>query len=202
MKIYWITLAGAVAAIALTKAAISTEIVPASGKKTAALVSNPVQTVAIQPAAQTDLIRNLEVTGEVTTSDDSQIGAKTAGKIVSVNVRDGDHVKAGETLAVQDTKALRAQLNQAQIGVLTAQAAVAEAQSQLTQAIRNATINPSRSIAGVLSARAALRGSQANLTKMLAGARPQERRQAQATLDSAKTNMDVQKRAGSNHHVG
>jgi len=163
-------------------------------KRTQAIVTDPVQTVAAVPAKTMTLTQNLEVTGDVTTASDTQVGAKTTGRIVSVNVRDGDHVSAGQVVAVQDTVPLQAQLTQAQAGVLTAQAGLAQAQSTLTQAIRNADINPSRSTASVLSARAALKQAQANLAKELTGARPQERAQAEAALNSAKANMDMNKK--------
>jgi HlyD family secretion protein len=163
-------------------------------KRTQQIVTDPVQTVAAVPAKVITLTQNLEVTGDVTTSSDSQIGAKTTGRVVTVNVSDGDHVTAGQVVAVQDTAPLQAQLAQAQAGVLTAQASLAQAESSLTQAVRNATINPSRSTAAVLSARASLKQAQANLTKELTGARPQERSQAVAALSSAKANMDMNKK--------
>lgn len=163
-------------------------------KTTAAIVTNPVQTVSVEPARETTLSRTLEVTGQVTTSQDYEIGAKTSGKIVSVNVNDGDHVRAGQVLATQDTTPLAAQVNQAQAQVLTADATLAQAQSQLTQAIRNATINPYRSSYSVASARASLKAAQQNYKKMVSGARPQERRQAEANVNSAKANLDMQKK--------
>ncbi len=157
-------------------------------------VSNPIQTVGVQPASIQTLTRSLEITGQVTTSADTEVGAKATGRIIGVYVKDGDFVKAGQVVAMQDTTPLQAALNQAQAGVLTARAALAQAESQLTQALRNADINPDKSTATVISAQASLRAAQANLAKMIAGARPQERIQAQATLNSAKANLDVQKK--------
>lgn len=162
--------------------------------QTAKIVTDPVQTVAIEPAHTTSLARDLEITGQVTTSEDSQVGAKTTGKIVVVNVKDGDMVRKGQVLACQDTTPLVAALNQAQSQVLAAQAGLAQAQSQLTQAIRNATINPYRSTYAVASAQASLKAAQDNYKKMLAGARPQERRQAEANLNSAKASLDTEKK--------
>jgi HlyD family secretion protein len=163
-------------------------------KETATIVSNPVQTVAVVSPQLKTLTSNLDISGEVTTSDDTQVGAKTAGKIVAVYVRDGDKVSRGQILARQDSTPLVAQLNQAQSQVLTAQAGLATATSQLTQAIRNQQFNPYRTTASVISAKSALRAAQANLAKMLAGSRPQERSEAQATLRSAKASLDVQKK--------
>jgi HlyD family secretion protein len=163
-------------------------------KATAQIVSNPIQTVAVVPAKSQTLTRDLDITGEVTTSNDSQVGAKTAGKIVSVFVKDGDHVQAGQVLARQDETPLLAQLSQAESQVLSADATLATANSQLTQAIRNQQFNPYRSSASVFSAQAAYRSAQANLAKMIAGSRPQEKSEAEATLRSAKANLDVQKK--------
>jgi RND family efflux transporter MFP subunit len=166
----------------------------AQSKATAAIVSNPVQTVAVIPATIKTLTADLDISGDVTTTDDTEVGAKTAGKIIAVLVRDGDLVTKGEILARQDPTPLVAQLNQAQSQVLSAEAGLATANSQLTQAIRNEQFNPYRSSAALDSAKAALRSSQANLAKVIAGSRPQERNQAEATLRSAKANLDVQKR--------
>jgi HlyD family secretion protein len=163
-------------------------------KITEAIVSSPVQAVSVQPVRETTLVQKLEVQGQVTTSEDSQVGAKTSGKIVGVYVNDGDHVHSGQVLANQDSTPLLAQMSQANSQVLAAQAALAQSQSQLTQAIRNAAINPARSTSSVDSAEAALQSAQENYHKMLAGARPQERLQTQATLNSAKANLDVQKK--------
>ena len=87
----------------------------------------------------------LNVTGEVTTSQDSQIGAKRAGRITSVLVNDGDAVKSGQLLATMDNSDIQNQIQQAY-------AALSGAQAQLSQAKLNAAIGPTKTAAAVSSA--------------------------------------------------
>ncbi|WP_404409376.1 HlyD family efflux transporter periplasmic adaptor subunit [Pseudidiomarina marina] len=59
------------------------------------------------------------------------IAAKTPGRIVSIDVREGQFVQKGDRLATLDTGALQAQLHQAQAQYRQAQSAVIAAQSQV-----------------------------------------------------------------------
>ena len=51
-----------------------------------------------QPAAPKEII---EVSGRIE-SDDAVVAAKTSGRIREITVREGDHVKAGQVVAVLD----------------------------------------------------------------------------------------------------
>lgn len=156
----------------------------AQAKKTTELVSNPTRPVSTQPIQFKTVSETLAITGQVTTSEDTMIGAKRSGRLVSVAVRDGDAVKAGQVIATLDASDAQAQMRQAL-------AALSGAQSQLAQAKINAAIAPSKSSAAVASAQAQLRSAKAQLKKAQAGARPQERIQVDWQVKSAKTNMDT-----------
>src|SRR5262249_39266346 len=54
--------------------------------------------------------------------DDSAVAPKTAGRILEVRVREGDSVKAGDTIAVLDDTQIRAREDQARAAVTAAQA--------------------------------------------------------------------------------
>lgn len=159
---------------------------------TAKIVTDPTVEVAVVTPAVKPMQQSIVVTGEVTTSSDTQVGPKASGKLVAVYVNDGDEVRAGQVIAQMDTSTLNAQLNQAIAQQLSAQGTLTQTQAQLTQALRNQAVNPSKSSAAIRSAQAQLRSAQANLQKTLAGARPQERLQAQAQVASAKANLDTQ----------
>ena len=105
-------------------------------------------------------------------------------------VKDGDPVTAGQTIAVQDTTSLNAQLNQALASVQTAASALQSANAQLSQSTANARIQPTRSAAAVRQAEAQLRSAKAQLTKTLAGAREEERSQAEWSVRQAKSALD------------
>src|SRR5579859_5817445 len=98
--------------------------------KVQAIVTDPVQPVVAVPVVLKSLTETKEITGQVTTSSDAQIGTKYAGRLVAVYVKDGDPVKKGQVIAEQDTSTQRITLQQSL-------AAEASARSQLTQAIAN-----------------------------------------------------------------
>lgn len=153
-------------------------------KRTEAIITNPTRPVIFTPVKIQTLTQTLEITGDVTTSSDAMAGAKNSGRLVDVYVRDGDAVKAGQVIAVQDTSNQRIQLQQAL-------AQEASAQSALTQAIANLRVGPSKSTAAVLMAQAQLNSAKSQLQKALNGARPEERAQADANVAAAKSSMDT-----------
>ncbi|MEQ1821605.1 MAG: efflux RND transporter periplasmic adaptor subunit [Fimbriimonadaceae bacterium] len=157
------------------------------GQRTQKIVSDPTRVVEVKPATTMTLFETLPITGEVTTSDDVTVAAKIPGRIVSMHVRDGDDVTAGQVIAYLDSTNQMIQIRQA-----TSQ--VGAAQSQLNQAISNARIGPSRSAAAVAQALAQLRSAQAQLQKVVRGARDEERKQADAAVASAKSNMETAKK--------
>lgn len=158
----------------------------AQGARTEKIQQDPVMPVRVQPVATDTIVDSLEITGELTTSDDTVIGAKVPGKIVAVYKRDGDPVSAGEVIAKQDTVNYQLQARQAQ-------AAVRAAEAQLRQAASNAIVGPSRSSAALEAAQAQLRSAKAQLQKALNGARDEERAQAQNNVNAAKSNLETVK---------
>ncbi len=72
---------------------------------------------------------SLRSTGTVHARETSVVSAQVMGRIQQVMVREGDSVRAGQTLVVLDDAALRAQVEQAQAGVKSAQSAQAAAQT-------------------------------------------------------------------------
>jgi len=163
-------------------------------KATELVINNPVKSVTVQTAGTASVSEDVEITGDVTTSDDTTIGSKQNNRVVAVYVKDGDVVSKGQLLATLDDTGAEAQLKQAQAQVATAVASMSSARSSLAQAMQNLAVGPHRSTVGVLLARAQVNGSQRSLDKVVNGARPEERKQAQANLDSAKANLDLQKK--------
>jgi RND family efflux transporter MFP subunit len=163
-------------------------------KTTEKLVSDPTQSVTVAQPKVGPMSETREITGQITTAFDSNVGPKTGGKIVAVYVNDGDPVTAGQVIAVQDTTQLLQQKQQALAGLEQARAQVQTALSAVSQAEENAMYGPQKSSAAVRQANAGVRSAQAELKKMLTGARPQERLQAEAAVNSAKSNLETQKK--------
>jgi len=163
-------------------------------KATEQIVNNPVKSVTVESAKTDSVTESIEITGDVTASDDTTIGSKQTNRVVAVFVKDGDVVTKGQLLATLDDTAAQAQLKQAQAQVATAAASMSTARSQVAQALQNLAVGPHKSSVQVLLAKAQVNGSQRGLDKIVNGARPEERRQAQANLDSAKANLELQKK--------
>lgn len=64
---------------------------------------------------------------------DVDVAARAAGRLLQVEVREGDRVRAGQILARMDAAALTAELHQAQAERAQAEAAIASARSLLSQ---------------------------------------------------------------------
>ncbi len=130
----------------------------------------------------------LELTGQITTSDDTVIGAMNSGRLVAMYVKEGDSVSAGQVIGKQDTSDLESRRRQA-----TSQ--VQAAQSQLRQAQNSARLSPAQSASAVAAARAQLAQAESALLKLRNGAVAEERSQAEARMRAAKTSLDVAKAA-------
>lgn len=157
-------------------------------KRTEALVSDPTVPVSVAKVETREMTETFEITGAMTTSEDSVIGAKIGGRLVQVMVRDGDSVKAGQVIAQQETTELAARVRQQR-------ALVDAARAQAEQARTDAKVGPSRSEASVRAAEARLRQAEAALEKLRKGAREEERIQADWAVENAKKNLEVAKAA-------
>lgn len=164
----------------------------AQAKKTEELVSNPVRLVKVQAPGTVNLYEESVVTGAITADQDTSVSSKVNGRVLSVNVKDGDSVTPGQLLASVETVQPLAQLQQAQAQVSQSTAAVISAQAALAQAILNAKFGPSRSSATLNGAKAQLKSAQSQLQKSVKGARPEERSQAEWAVRTAKSNLDTQ----------
>lgn len=149
-------------------------------KRTEQIVSDPSRPVTVARVGTANLAATLEISGAITTSLDTEIGAKAAGRLAAVYVKDGDRVRTGQIIAIQETTDLSQKVSQAS-------AQVSAARSQLSQASTNARLTPQRSAAAVRSAQAQLRQARAQLQKVRAGARMEERAQLRAQVAAAES---------------
>ncbi|MBX3111846.1 MAG: efflux RND transporter periplasmic adaptor subunit [Fimbriimonadaceae bacterium] len=153
-------------------------------KETAKIVTDPTTFVSVEPAKQEDVPEYLSLTGQITTSEDVTVGAKNAGRIVAVYVKDGDQVSAGQAIAVQETADARARLSQAQAGVNSARA-------NLEQAKIDRATAPTRTSAAVRASQSRVAQARQQLAKLLNGAREEDRRTAEIAVDRAKSDLEL-----------
>ena len=111
------------------------------------------------------------------------VGFKSSGQLVELNVREGDSVRTGQVLARLD----RDQLLQQKAA---AEAALATAQAQLAQA-GTAAEWQRRTVSGDIQARTAeVSALEAQLDALRTGSRPQEIQEAQAAVSAARSELD------------
>ncbi|RMH07476.1 MAG: efflux RND transporter periplasmic adaptor subunit [Armatimonadetes bacterium] len=142
--------------------------------------------VAVERIKTGTLTETASVTGELQSFNDTTVAAKVGGRIVEVRVREGDRVRKGDVIAVQDPTDLQLQLRQAE-------SAVRAAEANLRQAEIAARTQPAQTDAQINTAKAALEAARARLHALQTGARPQERQQAEQAVAAARANFELAK---------
>src|ERR1700689_233097 len=101
-----------------------------------------VQTAKVAP--QQSLVSQVTASGEIKPTTYTNVTAQGLGRITSIVVKEGDHIKKGEVLLTQeniqanaDVQAQSAAINSAESGVQAAEASYKSAQSDLLQAQAN-----------------------------------------------------------------
>src|SRR5204862_7331494 len=120
-----------------------------------------------------------EVTGALAALQDVTVGVKLAGKVVAVYVREGDHVKAGQIVAQQDTADFQAQLDQQRANLLSAQTRLDQARVAYLNAQTNLKWTDEQTASAVRQAEALLQVAREQEAVVRKGARAQELQQAQ-----------------------
>lgn len=140
----------------------------------------PVQTALV---AHGDMEESVQITGDLTALNSAVVSPKISGRLMSINVHEGDHVSKGQILAVLDQ-------GDAQSDLESAQASLESAKAKLEQAITNAEVTKTQTDSAIDQAKASLRSAQAKLAVAKKPSRTQERMVAENNVDSAKANLD------------
>lgn len=122
----------AIAAAVIVILVIGTVILRLRQNAAAALASKPVKLtpmVNAVPVGFGNIQQTLGVTGNLLSNQDINLSSKITGRVASVLVKEGDHVKRGQIVMTLDDKDLRAQVDQARAALLTAQAHLKQAQA-------------------------------------------------------------------------
>jgi HlyD family secretion protein len=158
----------------------------AQAKETEAAASDTTVEVAVRRVMPVGGADVLQVTGQIQAAETVAVSPVLPGRLVRVNVREGDRVSAGQVLAQQDARDAETQIRQAN-------AQVAAAESALAQARIDADSTPERSQAAIDGAQARVSQARQNLAKAEAGARPEEKRQAEAAVARAESDLKTAK---------
>ena len=132
-----------------------------------------------------------EATGTIRAEFEAPLAARVMARVVRVAVREGEHVKKGQTLIWLDALDLDASVRQASAGVNAASAGYGAAQTaaHMESALSAARIDQAHSKAA--EAEAGLQAAKARLDMVLAGPRKQEREQATLAVTQAKAALNL-----------
>lgn len=151
-------------------------------RRTEEFLSDPVIPVVAEQVFATSVPDEVEISGAMVTLETVAVSPVVPGLLTSVNVREGQSVRAGQIIAVQDSRDLQIQLRQAQTNLEAAR-------SQLAQAQREASASPDRTRASIRSAEARLEQARQQLARAETGARSEEIRQAEIALSRAESDL-------------
>ncbi len=186
----WVAVAGIVlvAGLMVGRGAPSRTAQAPSGKDPTRTRQAPI--VAVGRARHVQLPRTLQLTASVGSLTQAVLLTKTSGYLLSVTVRPGDPVSAGQVVAVVDHAQLDALAAQAQASLTAAEAGVQTAQAQVAAAHAqrlNAGAQLTSAQAGVAKAQAQLVDAQATYTRTQALAR--QGAVSEQSLDDAKAQI-------------
>lgn len=123
------------------------------------------------------------ITGDLSALNSAIVSPKISGRLTSISIHEGDHVKQGQVVAMLDQGDALNNLESAQASFESARARLAQAETAV-QTTRTQTQ------AAIDQARANLRSAQAKVAVAKKPNRTQERMVAQNSVDSAKANLD------------
>ena len=171
----------------------------------AAVVSKPVEVVQARRATIESV---LQLSGTIAPNSRVTVFPEVPGRLVKMRVNEGSRVKSGDIMAVIDHDELELQLTQAEAAHQVAQTnyeqvkQLAEGRVKVKIHIAEADVSSAkaalqqvndlaetRTVSQIEGAEAGLASLQANLEKIKRGAREEDRKQAQATLDQADANF-------------
>ena len=165
--------------------------------------------VNIQEITRDTIQEELNLVGNIVATSEVTVFSKVPGKLVSISVDEGSKVQKGNVIAKIEDKELRLQMNQVQAAVEAATAGLEQARSlsevkvrsQIAQAqagfssaeaalsqVRD--LAEKRTLSQLEQAEAGLTALKANLKKIKNGARTEEKRQIEATVQQAKAGLD------------
>ena len=129
-------------------------------------------------ARRGDLVVQVSETGTIEPVDKVDIKSKAAGRLLSLNIVEGQYVKKGQLIAVVDRSLIDPQLTRDEAQLRQAQARLAQTQSEYDLQVQ-------QSVLAIAQARAALNQSFAHLAVVKTGARPQELAQGRESVSRA-----------------
>lgn len=182
-------------------------IINQRGKPTE-VVASTTKPVEVIKARRGEIRQELKLSGTIEANSKVTVFPEVAGKIIEMRVDEGSRVRTGEALAIIEHETLELQMRQAEAAYQSAETAydqakklakvqvdsqVAQARAQLASAETSLQqvldLAQTRTLSQTEQAEAGLASLQANLEKIKRGARDEDRKQAQASVNQADANL-------------
>jgi HlyD family secretion protein len=101
------------------------------------ILKAPPREVTLGTLERGPIVRTIAAPGEVELVEEAEIASQIVGRVVAVEVRDGDRVNAGDVLVRLDDTDTRARLDSANARIARLQAAIAQSDSDLEKSTRD-----------------------------------------------------------------
>lgn len=149
--------------------------------------NRPTEVVTVQPKL-TPITETVASSGRVSGTTETFVGAQAQGVVDELYVKEGDRVKAGQTLAVLKNDVAEAQARQAEQAVQTARAQLAQtARGPLQSELEAATAQARQAEAQVAEQRAAITQAQKTVVQQQAQLKQLQAEQELAAKQLART---------------
>jgi len=102
------------------------------------LVRSPATEVVLEPPGRGEIVQTVAAPGKVEAVDEAEIASQLVGRVIAVNVKEGDAVKKGQVLVRLDTTEARARLDSALARIDRLRAAIEQSEKDLEKASRDA----------------------------------------------------------------
>jgi len=102
--------------------------------KTSESVSETATTVNIETARERDIYGSSSYSGRIKASSEAEVLPKTNARVLTIRVKEGQEIKAGEVLMTLDSSSFRSSLRQAEAKVASSRASQVNNQAQLETA--------------------------------------------------------------------
>ncbi|HVT11479.1 MAG TPA: efflux RND transporter periplasmic adaptor subunit [Fimbriimonadaceae bacterium] len=161
--------------------------------KTAETSSGEVVPASIQTVQPIEAPVYFEATGTVKARLNAILSSKVMARVSGVSVREGDQVKAGQTLVILDSRELSAAVEVARANLSASNVGVDNARTAHDMEVKTSAARISQAQAAVAQSRAALSAAQSRLDLALAGPRIQEKTQAHLAVEQAESSLKLAK---------
>lgn len=102
------------------------------------LVKPPVREVILEPPAQGPIVQTITAPGKVEAVEEAEIASQIVGRVIAVNVKEGDTVKKADILVRLDPTDAKARLESSSARIARLHSAIDQAENDLAKANRDA----------------------------------------------------------------